>query len=431
MQTTNENLYSGWRLLLAGGQMLFVAFGSLVLVPLITGLDPSVALFTAGLGTLIFQLTTKRSIPVFLGSSFAFIAPIIFAVETWGQAAAMGGLFCAGLVYVLLSALVALRGPGFLHRLLPPVVTGPIIMIIGLGLAPIAVNMAVGKTGDASAQLFPYADAMMVSMPALITTLLVATFAKGIFRLVPILAGVAVGYVIAAMNGMVDYAAVSNASWLSIPGFVMPEFVPAAILFMLPVAIAPAIEHVGDVLAIGSVTGKDYVQKPGLHRTLLGDGLATSAASLFGGPPNTTYSEVTGAVMLTKAFNPVVMTWAAVIAISLAFISKFGALLQTIPTPVMGGILILLFGSIAGVGMNILIKGKVDLSAQRNLVIVAVTLVFGIGGMVVGAGDWHLQGVSLCGIVAIVLNLILPQADAVNDLHEEQEIVDDMVEHNR
>ncbi|WP_028292867.1 uracil-xanthine permease family protein [Oceanobacter kriegii] len=431
MQTTNENLYSGWRLLLAGGQMLFVAFGSLVLVPLITGLDPSVALFTAGLGTLIFQLTTKRSIPVFLGSSFAFIAPIIFAVETWGQAAAMGGLFCAGLVYVLLSALVALRGPGFLHRLLPPVVTGPIIMIIGLGLAPIAVNMAVGKTGDASAQLFPYADAMMVSMPALITTLLVATFAKGIFRLVPILAGVAVGYAIAAMNNMVDYAAVSNASWLSIPGFVMPEFVPAAILFMLPVAIAPAIEHVGDVLAIGSVTGKDYVQKPGLHRTLLGDGLATSAASLFGGPPNTTYSEVTGAVMLTKAFNPVVMTWAAVIAISLAFISKFGALLQTIPTPVMGGILILLFGSIAGVGMNILIKGKVDLSAQRNLVIVAVTLVFGIGGMVVGAGDWHLQGVSLCGIVAIVLNLILPQADAVNDLHEEQEIVDDMVEHNR
>jgi len=431
MQTQTENLYSGWRLLLAGGQMLFVAFGSLVLVPLITGLDPSVALFTAGIGTLIFQLSTKRSIPVFLGSSFAFIAPIIFAVETWGQAAAMGGLFCAGLVYVVLSVLVALRGPGFLHRLLPPVVTGPIIMIIGLGLAPIAVNMAVGKTGDGSAELFPYADALMVSMPALITTLLVATFGKGIFRLVPILAGVAVGYVIAAVSGMVDYSAVSDAGWLSVPGFVMPEFVPAAILFMLPVAIAPAIEHVGDVLAIGSVTGKDYVQKPGLHRTLLGDGLATSAASLFGGPPNTTYSEVTGAVMLTKAFNPVVMTWAAVIAISLAFISKFGALLQTIPTPVMGGILILLFGSIAGVGMNILIKGKVDLSAQRNLVIVAVTLVFGIGGMSIGGGDFHLQGVSLCGIVAIVLNLILPQADSVNDLHEEQEIVEDMVEHGR
>lgn len=431
MQSNNADLYTGWRLVLAGLQMLFVAFGSLVLVPLITGLDPSVALFTAGIGTLIFQLTTKRSVPVFLASSFAFIAPIIFSVQTWGMAATMGALFCAGLVYVLLAVLVALRGPGFLHRLLPPVVTGPIIMIIGLGLAPIAVNMAMGKTGDASAVLFPYSDAMWVSMPALITTLLVATLAKGIFRLVPILAGVTVGYAIAAFMGMVDLTAVNNAEWLRFPGFVTPEFNIAAILFMIPVAIAPAIEHVGDVLAIGSVTGKDYVQKPGLHRTLLGDGLATSAASLFGGPPNTTYSEVTGAVMLTKAFNPVVMTWAAVFAILLAFVAKFGTLLQTIPTPVMGGILILLFGSIAGVGMNILIKGKVDMSAQRNLVIVATTLVFGIGGMAIGSEAWHLQGVSLCGVVAIAMNLILPHPDPVTDLHEEQEIVEDIVEHGR
>ncbi|MCA6065522.1 uracil-xanthine permease family protein [Thalassolituus marinus] len=431
MQTSNDNLYSGWRMILAGLQMLFVAFGSLVLVPLITGLDPSVALFTAGIGTLIFQFTTKRSIPVFLASSFAFIAPIIFSVQTWGMGATMGALFCAGLVYVGLSIVVALRGPGFLHRLLPPVVTGPIIMIIGLGLAPIAVNMAMGKTGDASAELFPYADAMWVSMPALLTTLLVATMAKGLFRLVPILAGVLVGYLIALSMGMVDFSAVTNSPWVRLPGFITPEFHLAAILFMIPVAIAPAIEHVGDVLAIGSVTGTNYVQKPGLHRTLLGDGLATSAASLFGGPPNTTYSEVTGAVMLTKAFNPVVMTWAAVFAILLAFVAKFGSFLQTIPTPVMGGILILLFGSIAGVGMNILIKGKVDMSAQRNLVIVATTLVFGIGGMAIGSESWHLQGVSLCGVVAIVLNLVLPKADDSNDLHEEQEIVDDMVEHGR
>ncbi len=424
---SQENALSGWKVILAGAQMLFVAFGSLVLVPLITGLDPSVALFTAGLGTLIFQLCTKRSIPVFLGSSFAFIAPIIFAVETWGQAATMGALFCAGLVYVALSILVALRGPGFLHRLLPPVVTGPIIMVIGLGLAPVAVNMALGKTGDGSAELFSYTDALLVSMPALLTTLLVATYAKGVFRLVPIISGVAVGYLIAEVMGMVDHSAITNSGWISPPGFIMPEFHWAAILFMVPVAIAPAIEHVGDVLAIGSVTGKDYVQKPGLHRTLLGDGLATSAASLFGGPPNTTYSEVTGAVVLTKVFNPVVMTWAAVFAVALAFIAKFGAFLQTIPTPVMGGIMILLFGSIAGVGMNIMIKARVDLSAQRNLVIVAVTLVFGIGGMVIGANGFHLQGVSLCGVVAIFLNLILPKADMVNDLHEEQEVVDDML----
>lgn len=422
---SQDNTYAGWRTVLAGLQMLFVAFGALVLMPLITGLNPSVALFTAGIGTLIFQFVTKRSVPVFLASSFVFIAPISFSVQQWGMAATMGALFCAGMVYVALSVAVAVKGPGFLHRIMPPVVTGPIIMVIGLSLAPIAVNMAMGKTGDASAQLFPYADAMWVSMPALLTTLLVATLAKGIFRLVPILAGVAVGYAAAAFSGMVDLTAVNNSAWLAVPEFVTPEFNIAAILFMLPVAIAPAIEHVGDVLAISSVTGKNYVEKPGLHRTLLGDGLATSAASLFGGPPNTTYSEVTGAVMLTKAFNPVIMIWAAVFAIALAFIAKFGVLLQTIPTPVMGGILILLFGSIASVGMNILVKGRVDMGHQRNLVIVSTTLVFGIGGMVMGTEGFSLQGVSLCGLVAIVLNLVLPKGDTVEDLHEEEEMVKD------
>jgi uracil permease len=429
----DNETYRGWQVAAAGGQMLFVAFGALVLMPLITGLNPSVALFTAGIGTLIFQFVTKRSIPVFLGSSFVFIAPIMFSVETWGMAATMGALFVAGLVYVALAGLVAVRGSGFLHRLLPPVVTGPIIMIIGLGLAPIAVNMAMGKTGDGAVELFPYGEAMLVSMSALMTTLLVATQAKGLFRLMPILSGVGVGYAMAAMLGMVDFSVVENSAWLSVPAFVAPEFNLSAILFMIPVAIAPAIEHVGDVLAIGSVTGKDYVKKPGLHRTLLGDGLATSVSSLFGGPPNTTYSEVTGAVLLTRAFNPVIMIWAAVFAIILAFVAKFGALLQTIPAPVMGGILILLFGSIAGVGMNILIKGRVDLNNQRNLVIVAVTLVFGIGGMAVGNGSWHLQGVSLCGIVAIILNLLLPRGDSADadDLQKEQEIVEDMVDHGR
>ncbi|NVK36591.1 MAG: uracil-xanthine permease [Gammaproteobacteria bacterium] len=427
MTTLNE--YKGWRTALAGMQMLFVAFGALVLMPLITGLDPSVALFTAGVGTLIFQVVTKRSVPVFLASSFVFIAPIAFSVQTWGMAATMGALFCAGLVYVVIAALVAIRGPGFLHKLMPPVVTGPIIMIIGLGLAPIAVNMAIGKTGDGAAQLFPYGEALLVSMSALVTTLIVAVYAKGIFRLVPILAGVAVGYLVASLSGMVDMTTVNQSDWIAMPNFITPEFNMAAILFMLPVAIAPAIEHVGDVLAISSVTGKNYVEKPGLHRTLLGDGLATSAASMFGGPPNTTYSEVTGAVMLTRAFNPVVMTWAAGIAILLAFIAKFGVLLQTIPAPVMGGILILLFGSIAAVGMNILIKSQVDLNARRNLVIVSTTLVFGIGGMAFTFGDFSLQGVSLCGLVAIGLNLILPhEKDTIDDLHEEQELVEKLVE---
>lgn len=399
-----------WRTIVAGSQMLFVAFGALVLMPLITGMDPSVALFTAGVGTLLFQICTRGQVPIFLASSFVFISPIIYSTTTWGMPATLGALFCAGVLYMLLAVCVKLFGSQFLHKLLPPVVVGPVIMVIGLGLAPIAVNMAIGKTGDASAVLFPYADAIIVSMSALLTTILVATIGRGIFRLLPILSGVIVGYLVAWLMGMVDFSATSAVPLLAVPNFVMPEFQLAAILFMLPVAIAPAIEHVGDILAIGNVTGKDYLKKPGLHRTLFGDGIATSVAALFGGPPNTTYSEVTGAVMLTRAFNPMIMVWAAIIAILLAFVAKFGVLLQTIPAPVMGGILILLFGSIAGVGLNTLIKAKVDLAEQRNLVIVAVTLVFGLGGMVIGEGEFAIKGVSLCGFAAIILNLILPKS---------------------
>lgn len=419
-----------WRTILAGSQMLFVAFGALVLMPLLTGMDPSVALFTAGFGTLLFQLVTKGQVPVFLASSFAFIAPIIYSTTTWGMPKTLGALFCAGLVYMLLAVAVKFRGVGFLHRVLPPVVVGPVIMVIGLGLAPVAVNMAMGKAGDGSVELFPYIDSMIVSMSALATTLLVATFGKGIFRLLPIMAGVVVGYLMANFFGMVNYQVVADAAFIAVPAFILPEFDWQAILFMIPVAIAPAVEHVGDLLAIGHVTGKDYIKKPGLHRTLFGDGLATSAAALFGGPPNTTYSEVTGAVMLTRSFNPMIMVWAGVFAILLAFVAKFGILLQTIPSPVMGGILILLFGSIAAVGLNTLIKARVDLAEQRNLVIVATTLVFGIGGMVVGQGEFSMQGVSLCGVVAILLNLLLPShKPEADDLHEEQVIVDDLIDH--
>ena len=420
-----------WRTIVAGSQMLFVAFGALVLMPLLTGLDPSVALFTAGIGTLLFHVITGASVPIFLASSFVFIAPIIFSVQTWGVPATMGALFAAGIAYMCLALVVRLKGPGFLHRILPPVVTGPVIMVIGLGLAPIAVNMAMGKAGDGSFEIYPYQDAIIVAMIALITTGAVAVFARGIFRLLPILCGVIVGYIAAWLMGMVDLTRVYDAPLVAMPAFVMPEFHWQAILFMVPVAIAPAIEHVGDMLAISNVTGKDYVKKPGLHRTLFGDGVATSAAAMFGGPPNTTYSEVTGAVMLTKAFNPIIMIWAAGFAILLAFIAKFGMLLQTIPTPVMGGILILLFGSIAAVGMNTLIKAKVDMAAQRNLVIVATVLVFGIGGMAIGEGAMSLQGVSLCGVVAIILNLVLPHPDSDNDLHVEQEVVEDLVQHAR
>ncbi|MCE5365080.1 uracil-xanthine permease family protein [Pseudomonas anguilliseptica] len=405
---TNEYNDPLWRQGISGAQMLFVAFGALVLMPLITGMDPNVALFTAGIGTLLFQLVTGRQVPVFLASSFAFIAPILAAKGEFGLPAVLGGIVASGLVYILLSAVVRVKGAGFIDRLLPPVVIAPVIISIGLALSPVAVNMAMGKAGDGSAQLVPYETAMLISMSALITTVLVAAMGRGLLRLVPILAGISVGCIVAAFCGVIDTSNIAAAPWLAIPAFVAPELHWGAILYIVPVALAPAIEHIGGVVAIGSVTGKNFIKKPGLHRTLLGDGLATSAAGLFGGPPNTTYAEVTGAVMLTKNYNPKIMTWAACFAIVLAFVGKFGTALQSIPVPVMGGILCLLFGSIAVVGLNTLIRHQVDLSEARNLIIVSVTLVFGIGGMVIGGNEFALSGISLCAISALALNLLLP-----------------------
>ncbi len=370
-----------WRQAISGAQILFVAFGALVLVPLLTGLNPSLALLGAGVGTLLFQLLTGRQVPIFLGSSFAFIAPIIFSIQTWGIPATMGALACVSLMYFVFAGLVWKHGAEIVHRYMPPVVVGPIIMIIGLSLAAVGVNMAMGRSGDGKLELVPYATALMVAGISFGTTVLVAVFARGFLKLVPILCGVAAGYVAAILFGLVDFAAVGAAPWFVLPQFVTPSFELAAILFMLPVALAPAIEHVGDVLAIGGVTGKDYTEKPGLHRTLAGDGAGVLFAGLVGGPPITTYSEVTGALTLTKNYNPAIMTWAAVFAVILAFFGKFNALLASIPVPVMGGIMMLMFGSVAAVGLNTLIKARVDLEEPRNLVIVSSVLVMGIGGL--------------------------------------------------
>ncbi len=394
---------------LLGAQMLFVAFGALVLVPLLTGLDPNVALFTAGAGTLIFQVITKGKVPIFLASSFAFIAPIIYGVKTWGIPGTMCGLAAAGVVYIMLSLLIRWQGSGIIHKILPPVVTGPVIMVIGLVLAPVAVNLAMGKTGDGSFVLFPEKTALTVSLIALAVTILVSLLGKGLFRLIPILIGIIAGYIAALIAGMVDFSPVSAAPWIKMPSFVFPEWNLQAIFYIVPIAIAPAIEHFGDVLAIGGVTGKDYVEDPGIQNTMLGDGIATSFAAFLGGPPNTTYSEVTGAVALTRVFNPAVMTWAAICAILLAFIGKVGTLLQTIPAPVMGGIMILLFGAITVIGLNTLVKSGEDLTEARNLSVVALILVFGIGGMSFSAGEFTLQGIGLAGISGVVMNAILPR----------------------
>ena len=385
-----------------GAQFLFVAFGATVLVPLLVGLDPSVALFTAGIGTLIFHLVTKGKVPIFLGSSFAFIAPIVKATELFGLPGTLSGLVAVGAVYGIMSLLVRMRGVGFISRLFPPVVVGPVIMLIGLSLAGTGVQMASSNWA--------------LALVALTTTILVSMFGKGLLRLIPIFAGIVVGYLTAVVfddlviADLVNFEPVKDAAWFALPNFVRPELCWEAIIFMIPVAIAPVIEHIGDVYAINEVTGKDFVKDPGLHRTMLGDGLACVAASFIGGPPVTTYSEVTGAISLTKIADPGVIRIAAIFGILFSVIGKMSALLKTIPEAVLGGIMLLLFGTIAAVGVNSLVKNRVDLGNTRNLVIVSIILILGIGGAEFSVGTFNFGGIGLSAVVGVFLNLILPKS---------------------
>lgn len=379
---------------IVGAQFLFVAFGATVLVPLLVGLDPSVALFTAGMGTLIFHAVTKGKVPIFLGSSFAFIAPIIKATELYGLPGALFGIIGVGLVYGIMSLLIRLRGVGFIARLFPPVVVGPVIMLIGLSLAGTGVDMAKSN--------------WLLAIIALLTTVIVSLFGKGILRLIPIFSGIIIGYIASIFFGEVDFQPVLDAEWFALPAFVRPEVCWDAIIFMIPVAIAPVIEHIGDVYAINEVTGKDFVQDPGLHRTMLGDGLACIASSIFGGPPVTTYSEVTGARSLTKIADPSVIRIAALFGILFSVLGKVSALLKTIPEAVLGGIMLLLFGTIASVGVNTLVKNKVDLSNTRNIVIASLILTTGIGGAEMTIGSITIGGIGLAALVGVILNLVIP-----------------------
>ena len=383
---------------IVGAQFLFVAFGATVLVPLLVGLDPSVALFTAGIGTLIFHAVTKGKVPIFLGSSFAFIAPIIKATELFGLPGTLSGLVAVGAVYGLMSALVRLRGVGFITSLFPPIVVGPVIMLIGLSLAGTGVDMAKSN--------------WTLAIISLLTTVVVSLFGKGLLKLIPIFAGIIVGYISASCFGLIDFQPIVDAPWFALPAFVRPEFCLEAIIFMIPVAIAPVIEHIGDVYAINEVTGKDFVKDPGLHRTMLGDGLACVTASLIGGPPVTTYSEVTGAVSLTKIADPAVIRIAGIFGILFSVLGKVSALLKTIPNAVLGGIMLLLFGTIASVGINSLVKNKVDLGNTRNLVIASLILTLGIGGAEMTCGSITIGGIGLSALVGVILNLILPKGKA-------------------
>ena len=397
--TMDASALSSTRKTIVGIQFLFVAFGSTVLVPLLVGLDPATALFTAGIGTFIFHMVTKGKVPIFLGSSFAFIAPIISASKQWGMPGTLASIMGVALVYFLMSALIKWQGRRLLERLFPPVVIGPVIICIGLSLAPAAVNMA--------------QENWLLAFISLLTAILVLVLGRGLIKLVPVVCGIVVGYLAAWIMGLVDFSAVGSAPWFALPSsithFQLPQFAWEPFLFMIPVAIAPVIEHIGDVYVVGAVAGKDFVKDPGLHRTMLGDGLACVVASLFGGPPVTTYSEVTGAMQITRITSPAVIRIAAGTAIVFSIIGKLSAILQSIPSAVLGGIMLLLFGSIASVGIQNLVKNKVDLDQTRNIIIVSVVLTLGIGGAILPMGSFSLSGIGLSALAGVILNLVIPK----------------------
>ena len=380
---------------IVGVQFLFVAFGATVLVPLLVGLDPSTALFTAGIGTLIFHLVSKGKVPIFLGSSFAFIAPIIKATELYGLSGTLFGLTGVGLVYFAMSALVKWQGLSVINRIFPPVVISPVIILIGITLAGTGVQMA--------------EENWVLALISLATAVIVSLKAKGLLKLIPIFCGIGVGYLAALFFYEVDLSGVREAAWFKLPKFVHPTFSWEAFVFMLPVAIAPVIEHIGNIYVVNTVANKDFVKDPGLHRTLLGDGIACMIAGVLGGPPVTTYAEVTGAMSITKVTHPQVIRIAAVTAILFSLVGKISALLKSIPNAVLGGIMLLIFGTIATAGVTNMLQHKVDLTNTRNIIIFSLTLTIGIGGATFSWGELSLSGIGLAAIVGVVLNLILPK----------------------
>ena len=381
-----------------GVQFLFVAFGATVLMPLLVGLDPATALFSAGIGTLIFHLVTRGKVPIFLGSSFAFIAPILLASKQWGLEGTLSGFAGVALVYFIASALIKWRGTDFLSKIFPPVVVGPVIILIGLSLSGTAVDMSKSN--------------WLLAIISLVVSIAILTYARGLFRLIPVVGGIAVGYIVAVAMGLVDFKGIVEAPWFALPQNIANPTLPAfdwqPFVCLMPIALATLIEHVGDVYVVSNVAGKDFIKDPGLHRTMLGDGLACLAAAFMGGPPVTTYSEVTGAMQITKITSPAVIRITAVAAIAFSVFGKLNAFLQSIPQAVLGGIMLMLFGTIATVGIQNLVKNKVDFAQTRNIIIASIMLTTGVGGAELTAGTFSLSGIGLAAIVGIILNLALP-----------------------
>lgn len=415
--------------LLLSMQHLFAMFGATVLVPVLTGLDPAVTLISSGVGTLTFIAVTRGKTPSYLGSSFAFIAPIIAAQAFGGPGAAMIGTFFVGVLYAVIALIISKTGVNWVMKLLPPVVIGPVIVVIGLGLASTAVGMAMNDaSGNYNLKYF------IVALVTLGITILASVFSKGFLSVVPILTGIVGGYLFAMTQGLVDFTAVAEASWFAIPNFTIPfinytpEFSWTVFMLMVPVAIVPIAEHIGDQMLLSRIVDKDLIKDPGLDRSLLGDGLATIVASLLGGPPTTTYGENIGVLVITKVYSIYVFIGAAMFAISFGFIGKISALITSIPKPVMGGVSILLFGIIASSGLRMIVEEKIDFEKKRNLIITSVILIIGIGGAAFNLGDLSLEGMGLAATIGVILNLVLPNKEV--DLEEKVENSIDKLEGN-
>lgn len=406
-------------------QHMFAMFGATILVPQLVGLSPAIALLTSGIATIVFILVTRFQVPAYLGSSFAFIIPIQIATTTGGIGSAMIGSMFVALVYGLVSLVIWKTGYEWIMKILPPIVVAPVIMVIGLALAPTAVGMAstVEVDGESVYNLLHFSAALVTLVAAIICIM----FFKGIISLMPILIGIVVGYIYSAFIGILDFTAVLKAKWFEVPEMLIPgidyEFVitPTLLVIMVPIAIVTISEHIGHQLVLGRIVERDYIKNPGLNRSLLGDGLGTLISGLIGGPPKTTYGENIGVLALTRVYSIYVIIGAAIFAIVFSFFGKVMAMIATIPAAVLGGISILLFGIIASSGLRMLVDHKIDFGNQRNLVIASVILVIGIGGATIKFSEtFEIEGMALAAIVGVLLNLVLPgkTEDKLTDVKE-------------
>lgn len=395
-------------------QHLFTMFGATVLVPILVGIDPGIALFSSGLGTVVYLIVTKGKIPAYLGSSFAFIAAMQMLMEGDGYAAIALGAVTTGLVYLLVAFIVKKIGSSWLDRLLPPIVVGPVVMVIGLGLAANAANQAMFENLADGTQLYNI-KYIAVALITLALTIFFNMYLKGFLGLIPILLGIVCGYLVALAFGIVDTQPIADASWFALPNFqtpfvtYQPKFYLTAVLTMAPIAFVTMTEHIGHLMVLNKLTKRNFFEDPGLSRTLTGDGLAQIMAGLVGGPPVTSYGENIGVLAITRVHSVFVIGGAATLAMVLGFVGKLTALIQSIPGPVIAGISFILFGVIASSGLKILIDNKIDFNLKRNLLIASVVLVVGIGGLTFQMGAMAVSGMALATVFGIILNLVLPE----------------------